>query len=63
MNDVNDAEVIQFPKPQPKAKIVTKCAFCQKPLIKGKHVQSEETDPAICFDCIKVCSGLIGETK
>lgn len=59
MDEVKEAEVINFPSPHQKKKIVTKCAFCQKPLIKGKHVQSEETEPGICFDCIKVCSGLI----
>lgn len=61
MDEVKEAEVIRFPKPQPKAKSINKCSFCQKPLVKGKFIQAAETEPAICFGCVSICSTLLGE--
>jgi len=39
---------------------MTKCSFCKQPLIKGKYIQSAETEPAICFSCIVRCNELLG---
>jgi formylmethanofuran dehydrogenase subunit E len=50
------ADVIQFVRkievPAP-----TKCSFCGKDLVKGKHVATD--DKAICFDCVKTCTELM----
>jgi len=58
---MSEAEILQFPKPATKLKVVSKCSFCGKTLIKGNYVQEEETAPAICFDCVKICSVLLGD--
>ena len=58
---MSDAEILQFPKPTTKLKVISKCSFCGKTLIKGKYLQAAETDPAICFDCVKICAELMGE--
>lgn len=58
-----EAEIIHFPQAGKKLKVVDTCSFCKKKLIKGKYIQSNETEPAICFECVAVCSGLLGDSK
>lgn len=50
------AEIITFVKEK---KVLGKCSFCQKPLIKGKFVREEDNKPAICFECIVECAKII----
>jgi len=40
-----------------------KCAFCFEPLIKGKYIQSDVTQPAICFECVLKCNELLKEPE
>lgn len=51
------AKVLHFKIP--KKIVITKCSFCGGTLVKGKFIQSNETSPAICLQCVTICTDIL----
>lgn len=47
-----------IPFNQPKKQLPT-CAFCKKPVTRGKFIQESPDKPAICFACVAKCNELL----